>query len=299
MAKHSSALMAVLLATASGCASAYAAPLTGSMPASAARIEAPVKAGSAAVVAPAAVGSSSYVVQPGDTLWRISQRFAMSVTDLRAKNNLDGNSLRVGQTLVVGQGATAPAAKADAPSSETQSALARLKSTGTSNGVADNAAASKPTVVTAPATPSFPVPVGQGATSGSPLSQPVGKRKYSLVWPVEGVLTSRFGGRNGKSHDGIDIGAAPGTTIKAAAAGDVIFADTHGSYGNLVLVRHAGNLVTVYAHNARNLVNKGQRVKQGQAIATVGSTGHATGPHLHFEVRRGTAAENPLSLLPP
>lgn len=119
------------------------------------------------------------------------------------------------------------------------------------------------------------------------------------MWPVEGVLTSRYGARNGKGHDGIDIGAAPGTGVKAAAAGDVIFADTHGSYGNLVLVRHAGGLVTVYAHNSKNLVNKGQRVKQGQAIATVGATGHATGPHLHFEVRRGVEAVNPLSLLPP
>ncbi len=299
MAKRSSALLAVLLATASGCASAYAAPLVGSAPASAARLEAPARVSAASTSAGAtAAAASQYVVQPGDTLWRISQRFAMSVTDLRAKNNLDGNSLRVGQTLVVGQ-VTTSSSKADAPSAETQSALARLKSTGTSSGVADNTTAAKPTVVSAPPTPTTPVPVGKGAVSGSPLGQPAGKRKYQLVWPVEGVLTSRFGSRNGKGHDGIDIGAAPGTTIKAAAAGDVIFADTHGSYGNLVLVRHANNLVTVYAHNARNLVNKGQRVKQGQAIATVGSTGHATGPHLHFEVRRGTVAENPLGLLPP
>jgi lipoprotein NlpD len=125
------------------------------------------------------------------------------------------------------------------------------------------------------------------------------RKKYPLVWPVEGVLTSRFGSRDGRAHDGVDIGAAPGSKVKAAADGDVIFADNHRSYGNLVLVRHANNLVTVYAHNAKNLVNKGQRVKAGQAIALVGSTGHATGPHLHFEVRRGVVAENPLALLPP
>lgn len=282
MARWSQALLGVFLFS-TGCASAYAAPLVGTTPGIGARPETTGR-----LASPGGV-PSQYVVQPGDTLWRISQRFAMSVTDLRAKNNLDGNNVRVGQTLVVGGGTPA---ETDGPSAKTQAALASLKAR---SGGAGDADAPSRAVGLAPA----PVPVGKGAISGSPLSQPIGKRKYQLVWPVEGVLTSRFGSRNGKGHDGIDIGAAPGTTIKAAAAGDVIFSDTHGSYGNLVLVRHAGNLVTVYAHNAKNLVNKGQRVKQGQAIATVGSTGHATGPHLHFEVRRGVAAENPLSLLPP
>ncbi len=290
MVRWSQALLGIFLFS-TGCASAYAAPLVGTTPGIGAHVDGVARPAIAAGATPAA---SQYVVQPGDNLWRISQRFAMSVTDLRAKNNLDGNSVRVGQTLVVGGGA---GGDSSGPSAKTQAALAALKAR--SGAAPDAEASTKTASLVTPAAPVTPIPVGKGAVSGSPLSGPIGKRKYQLVWPVEGVVTSRFGSRNGKGHDGVDIGAAAGTSVKAAAAGDVIFADTHGSYGNLVLVRHAGNLVTVYAHNAKNLVNKGQRVKQGQAIATLGSTGHATGPHLHFEVRRGVAAENPLSLLPP
>jgi lipoprotein NlpD len=208
-------LLGVLLFS-TGCASAYAAPLVGTTPGIGARAE--VAARPASLVA---APTSQYVVQPGDTLWRISQRFAMSVTDLRAKNNLDGNNVRVGQTLVVG-------AESDAPSVKTQAALAALKAR---NGAADapTKAPDAPAKTAGLTTPPTPVPVGKGAVGGSPLSQPIGKRKYQLVWPVEGVLTSRFGARNGKGHDGIDIGASPGTTVKAAAPGDVIFAETHGS----------------------------------------------------------------------
>ena len=97
----------------------------------------------------------------------------------------------------------------------------------------------------------------------------------------------------------MDIAADPGTGVRAAAAGKVLFAAEHGSYGNLVVLRHDDGLVTVYAHNEINLVRKGQRVRAGQLIARVGQTGRATGPHLHFEVRRGTAPENPMRFLPP
>jgi lipoprotein NlpD len=281
VANPTRALLAVLLATASGCASAYAAPLVGTTPGLVTKSDLIARSASVPTPNVPSSGASQYVVQPGDTLWRISQRFAMSVTDLRAKNGLDGNnSIRVGQTLTVGHGAAIASERAADPAREPLRGATPEHAEG--RGLAPSGSALPLRNSTAP-----PPQAGQGA------------RKYALTWPVEGVLTSRFGSRNGKGHDGIDIGAAPGTAVKAAAAGDVIFADTHGSYGNLVLVRHAGGLVTVYAHNAKNLVNKGQRVKQGQAIATVGSTGHATGPHLHFEVRRGVAAENPLSLLPP
>lgn len=124
-------------------------------------------------------------------------------------------------------------------------------------------------------------------------------KDYPLRWPVEGPVTSRFGRRDGRAHDGIDIGAPKGTKVLAAADGEVLFSARHGGYGNLVLVRHGRDLVTVYAHHEQNLVRKGQRVRAGQAIAKVGTSGQATGPHLHFEVRRGVNPENPLQFLPP
>jgi len=124
-------------------------------------------------------------------------------------------------------------------------------------------------------------------------------KKYPLRWPAEGAITARYGQRRGKPHDGIDIGASAGTAIHAAAAGVVVFSDKHGGYGNLIVLRHKTGLVTVYAHNRKNLVSKGQTVRLGELIAEVGDTGQSTGPHLHFEVRRGANPQNPLRFLPP
>jgi len=120
--------------------------------------------------------------------------------------------------------------------------------------------------------------------------------KRRLMWPVRGgVLTSRFGTRNGKNHHGIDIGARRGTPIRAAKEGKVEFSGWGPTgYGLMIIIKHPGNLTTVYAHNSRNLVKKGSKVKRGQMIARVGKTGRATGPHVHFEVRNDTHPKNPL-----
>jgi len=120
-----------------------------------------------------------------------------------------------------------------------------------------------------------------------------------LRWPVKGVLTSRFGRRGSRMHDGIDIGAKEGTAIHASAAGTVVYSDHRlTGYGRLIIIRHRHDLFTAYAHNQRNLVRKGDRVQAGAIIARVGHTGRATGPHLHFEVRRGPTPVDPLAYLP-
>lgn len=120
----------------------------------------------------------------------------------------------------------------------------------------------------------------------------------SLAWPVEGVLYSPFGVRDGTRHDGIDIAAPEGTPVRAAAAGRVVFAGEQRGYGNLVLLEHPGGLITVYAHAREVLVAVGDEVEAGQLIARVGRTGRASGPHLHFEVREGARARNPTFFLP-
>jgi len=119
-----------------------------------------------------------------------------------------------------------------------------------------------------------------------------------LIWPITGNLTSNFGIRNGRQHDGIDIQTAIGTDIVAAADGTVIFADRLGGYGLMVILKHEGELKTIYAHNRKNLVRKGDVVKQGDKIAELGNSGNATGPHLHFEVRCGQDAVDPILYLP-
>ncbi|MBT6716587.1 MAG: M23 family metallopeptidase [Nitrospina sp.] len=130
----------------------------------------------------------------------------------------------------------------------------------------------------------------------SPTVRP---RKGVLVWPAKGTLTSGFGKRNGRQHEGIDIAAPKGTPIYSAAAGEVVFSGWGPTgYGKMVIIKHQHHLTTVYAHNSKILVKKGTRVKQGQKISLMGSTGRSTGPHLHFEVRNDTKPKNPIKYLP-
>lgn len=106
----------------------------------------------------------------------------------------------------------------------------------------------------------------------------------SLQWPLTGTITSRFGGR--RRHKGLDIAAPRNTPVLAAADGEVTYSGNGlRGYGNLVVIDHGKGVVTLYAHNNRNLVRKGERVRRGEKIARVGSTGHSTGPHVHFEVQ--------------
>lgn len=115
----------------------------------------------------------------------------------------------------------------------------------------------------------------------------------SLIRPVGGTITSRFGARSRGTHTGLDIATSTGTGIAAAAGGTVTYSGYKGSYGNLVVVSHGNGVETYYAHCSRLYVNAGMSVEQGQIIAAVGSTGNSTGPHLHLEVRLNGVALNP------
>ncbi|MBV8771802.1 MAG: LysM peptidoglycan-binding domain-containing M23 family metallopeptidase [Deltaproteobacteria bacterium] len=131
------------------------------------------------------------------------------------------------------------------------------------------------------------------------LSSPMARADRQFTWPVNaGLVSSAFGMRNGVMHDGIDISAEAGTAVRAADRGTVIFVGRLHGYGNAVILRHLGGYVTVYGHNQRNLVRYGEKVMRGQVIAELGSTGRATGPNLHFEVRFQGQPQNPLAYLP-
>jgi murein DD-endopeptidase MepM/ murein hydrolase activator NlpD len=118
-----------------------------------------------------------------------------------------------------------------------------------------------------------------------------------LIWPVQGPITSPFGWRWGRMHQGIDIGVGMGTPIHAAAAGRVIYCGWEEGYGNLVVLDNGGDLATAYAHQSAIAVSCGEDVSQGQVIGYVGCTGHCTGPHLHFEVRINGNPVDPLGYL--
>jgi murein DD-endopeptidase MepM/ murein hydrolase activator NlpD len=118
-----------------------------------------------------------------------------------------------------------------------------------------------------------------------------------FAWPVRGRLSSRYGWRHGRRHEGIDIASRPGTPVRAAEAGRVIHSGWLGGYGRVVIVKHVGRYSTVYAHNRKNVVKEGSFVEKGQVLAEVGSTGNASGPHLHFEIRRDRTPEDPMGHL--
>ncbi len=119
-----------------------------------------------------------------------------------------------------------------------------------------------------------------------------------FVWPAAGEITSPFGYRWGRQHDGIDIGAAAGAPVRAARAGRTVSAGWRGGYGYAVLIDHGQGLTTLYAHLSGFAVEKDQNVAAGQLIGYVGDTGYSFGAHLHFEVRQEGRAVNPLQYLP-
>lgn len=125
---------------------------------------------------------------------------------------------------------------------------------------------------------------------------------YTLIHPIYGTVTSRFGVRKSDNpivtsyHSGIDIAANQGTKIKAALSGEVIKSTTNEAYGKYIMIK-TDDVITVYAHCSRLIVKEGEKVKQGDIIAEVGSTGWATGPHLHFEIRLNDRLVNPDNIL--
>jgi murein DD-endopeptidase MepM/ murein hydrolase activator NlpD len=130
-----------------------------------------------------------------------------------------------------------------------------------------------------------------GASSGTGVSA------SGLIWPVSGPITSPFGWRWGRMHEGVDIGASTGTPIHAAAAGTVVYSGWMDGYGNLVVIDHGNGLATAYGHQSAIAAGMGAIVSQGETIGYVGCTGHCTGPHLHFEVRINGTPVDPLRYL--
>lgn len=136
-------------------------------------------------------------------------------------------------------------------------------------------------------------PAGGSTASPSPSSSAAGP----LGWPAAGSVTSGFGSRWGRMHEGIDIAVGSGTPVHAAAAGTVIYAGWMSGYGNIVVIDHGNGLSTAYAHNSSLVVAQGASVGTGFVVALSGSTGHSTGPHVHFEVRVNGTPVDPLTYL--
>lgn len=204
-------------------------------------------------------------VKSGQTLWSISRAYRVTVAELRRANRLSKSDvIRIGQRLYIPGAKASRRVASRCPCGPDGKRLKKGRGT-------------------------------QPDADSNPASEHAGGR---FLWPLHGTLTRGFQPRGSQRHDGIDLAAPKGTPILAVEAGKVIFSDWGpGGYGRLVIIRHADNLVTVYAHNEKNVVRTNQNVKRGDVIATVGRSGRATGYHLHFEVRRKTVPVSPYKYL--
>lgn len=218
--------------------------------------------------------STYHIVRKGDTLYSISKRYNTSVDAL-----VRANGLTQPYTISVGQKIALSGTKAVAPS--------QRKAT-------TSASSSKKTTTAKATTSSSPK-----KTASSTYTAPK-NRTAKFMWPVQGKVIANFGSLGkGRKNDGINISAARGTAVKAADAGTVAYAGNElKGFGNLILIKHNDGWITAYAHNDKLFVKKGQKVKKGEKISTVGSTGGVSDPQLHFEVRAGKKAVNPRNYLP-
>ncbi|HEX4840959.1 MAG TPA: M23 family metallopeptidase, partial [bacterium] len=256
------------------------------------------------------------IVTEGQTLWGIAQSHSVAVEDLAAANGLGVKDLlAVGQQVIIppkisgaGRGLLSGATHAlSQPSGASRQVTVRVREGETLWEIAEATGLPVDAIVNANEIPdSASVHTGQRLTiPGGALdvlrrvtaARGVASIAQNFVWPVRGQLTSRFGWRQTGHHNGIDIAAPRGSPILVAKEGRVVFAGWFFGYGLAVVVDHGNGISTVYGHASKLLVPIGQTVETGQVLALVGSTGDATGPHLHFEIRIHGTPLNPMKYL--
>lgn len=252
----------------------------------------------------------THEVRAGDTASQIARRYGVPLRELVRVNAIEPPFvIRVGQRLAIPDAAVA---SATTPSSiPTVMVPAEPPSRGTSvpRGAVEAAplpppSSATPQVSSPPSVPAPPQAAALPPPANPPASAPdgdAGVRAIAgrMLWPVRGVVVSDYGPKpGGLQNDGINIAAPRGTAFRAAESGIVIYAGNElRGFGNLLLLRHEGGYVTAYAHADELAVRRGDQVRKGQTIGRVGSSGNVTGPQLHFEVRRGTQAVNPIEYL--
>lgn len=218
-----------------------------------------------------------YKIKPGDNLTKISKRYNAEIDVIAEHNNIDNRNLIIGRKIFIPDAVEQKEKKVPIEK--------------------NYAAKSKKTKAEKEESP------GEKEIVADTRTKPDKKRGILLAWPLRGPVTSGFGIRthpfsgDRKFHCGLDIGAEVGTIVRASGEGRVIFSGWKELYGNMVVIAHKNNYITVYAHNSKNLVGVNEKIKRGQKIALSGKTGAVTGAHLHFEIRKGIVPLNPSRIL--
>lgn len=228
-------------------------------------------------------------VRPGESIWRLAKKYNVSIATIVNANKIKEKSvIQPGDTLRIPDrtGVFHKTARKESLTELARRYKVSPETVKRANGIAGNL-----------------LPPGKEVflPGAKPLPEIHYVKQKVFAWPIRAKnrLTSGFGWRvhpisgSRAFHTGIDIGAARGTPILAAADGVVVYSGDGGSYGNMVILRHKNGLYTVYGHASKLIARKGKYVKRGQKIALVGSTGASTGPHLHFEVKSTEKHVNP------
>lgn len=261
----------------------------------------PLPSASARAAARAPAGDRIHTVGAGETLSGIGRAYGMRASDIARHNNLESaDRLRVGQKLAIpGAAPVRTASLTDrmndatpAPAPKPRTPAVREPRPAAPATTADRAAP-EPTPVRTAA-----LETGE-KTISTRLSQPPALSSSKFRWPVRGRIISEFGKKpNGAQNDGINVAVPEGTSVKAAENGVVAYVGNElKGFGNLILVRHADDWVSAYAHNSQILVRRGDMVSRGQIIAKAGQTGSVRQPQLHFELRKGSRPVDPIQHL--
>lgn len=211
-----------------------------------------------------------YKIRKGDTLTGISQKFNAEIDKIAEHNNIDGRKIIAGRKIFLPE-AEEPVKKE----------IPVINKHHTNIDNTEKIAVSEK----------------------SKEKKSVSGTKVVLSWPLRGPITSAFGMRTHplsgeeRFHCGMDIGAEVGTPIRAAGEGTVIYSGWKDTYGNLIVISHKNNYLTIYAHNSKIFVNVNEKIKKGQKISLSGKTGAVTGAHLHFEIRKGIVPLDPVRIL--
>lgn len=236
-----------------------------------------------------------YEIKKGDTLWDISRKFKVDLNTILVMNNISSNSI-----LSVGQKLEIPYERARIHTiarGETMWDIAKKYEADVNQLIKANPNKNPNTL-----TIGDKLNIPDSKTTPRVIAYNEASRGYSttstqFMWPIVGTITSKYGWRSSGFHHGLDIAGKVGDPVKASQAGTVISADYKSIYGRTVILKHLNGYETVYAHLETFKVSPGAKVAKGQVIGTVGTTGRTTGPHLHFEVKKSSKTQDPLSFL--